>query len=101
MADAHLIDVLGLHLGFNDQLVGCRHDQHDLLTGRDHAADGVHVELMHHAALRRADVDALELILGGDLFLDQFGGFAADVGEVLADLGAHVLVDLQNLDLGL
>ena len=56
---------------------------------------------MHHAALRRADVDALELVFGGDFLLDEFGGLAANVGEVLADLGAHVLVDLQDLDLGL
>ena len=35
------------------------------------------------------------------LLLDQLGDLAADFGEVLADLGAHVLIDLQDLDLGL
>ncbi len=35
------------------------------------------------------------------LLLDQLRHLAADVGEVLADLGAHVLIDLQDLDLGL
>ena len=51
--------------------------------------------------MRRADIDALELILGRHLLLDQLGGLAADLGEVLADLGAHVLIDLQDLQLGL
>ena len=32
LTDPQLVDVLRLHLGFDDQLVGCRHDQHDLLA---------------------------------------------------------------------
>src|SRR5947209_11724401 len=54
---------------------------------------------MHHAILRRTDVDALKLILGRDLLFNEFGGLAANVGEILPVLGAHVLIDLQHLDL--
>jgi len=39
--DAQAVDVLRLHLGLDDQLVGRRHDQHDLLARRNHAADRV------------------------------------------------------------
>ena len=101
MTHTDLVDVLRLHLGLDDQLVGRRHDQHDRLARRDDTADRVYVELMHHPTLRRTDVDALELVFGGDLLFNQFGGLAANVREVLADLGAHVLIDLQDLDLGL
>src|SRR5215213_8645877 len=101
LADAELVDVLRLRLSFDDQLVGRRDDQHDLLACRDHAADGVDIELVHHAVLRSADIDPLELVLGGNLLLDQFGDLAANLRKVLADLGAHVLLDLQSLNLRL
>ena len=39
-----------------------RHDQHDASRRADHAADGMHGQLMHGAGLRRADVDAPELV---------------------------------------
>ena len=49
--------------------------------------------------LRRADVDALELVLGRDPLLDELGQLAPDFGQLLADLSAQVLVDLNNLQL--
>ena len=69
--------------------------------GGDDAADRVHGELMHHAVLRRADVDALELVLGRDLALDELGDLVVDLAQILADLAAQVLVDLHDLQLGL
>src|SRR3954453_10086421 len=58
----------------------------------------MNVELVHHASLRRADIDALELVFCRDLLLNQFGVLSADVREVLAVLGPHILIDLQDLD---
>ena len=63
-AERDLIDVLRRNLGLDDEVVGARHDQHDGLAVADHAADRVNGQLMDDARSRRADVDALELILG-------------------------------------
>src|SRR5262249_23806469 len=76
-------------------------DQHDRLAGGDHAADGVNLEMKHPAVLGSANVDALQLVFGCYLALDQLGDLGADLGEVLADLGAQVLVDLDDLQLRL
>ena len=43
--------------------------------------------------LRRADLDALELVLGRDAPLDELGLAGLDLAQLLDDLGAHVLVD--------
>src|SRR5262249_42531958 len=64
-------------------------------------ADSVHRELEHDAVDRRPDINALELILGRYLTLDHLRRARTDLGQILADLGAHILVDLQNLQLGL
>ena len=42
------------------------------------------VELVDDAVLRRADVDALELVLGRDLALDELGDLALDLAQLLA-----------------
>ena len=76
LAELQLVDVLRIDLGLDGQVVGFRHDQHDRLAGGDHAADGVDGRLEHGAVLRRADIDALELVLGGDLALDEFADLA-------------------------
>ena len=91
----------GLTLASTVKIVGVRHDQHDGVAGGDDAADGVDVGLEHHAVLRRADVDALELILGGDLALDELADLAVDLAGLLGDLAAQVPVDLDDLQLGL
>ena len=96
----HLIDVLRIDLGLDREVVGVRHDQHDGVAGGDDAADGMHVRLEHHAVLRRADVDALELILGRDLALDEFADLAVDLARLLGDLAAQIPVDLDDLQFG-
>ena len=101
LADLHLIDVLRVDLGLDRQVVGVGHDQHDRVAGGDDAADGMHVRLEHHAVLRRADVDALELVFGGDLALDELADLAVDLAHFLGDLAAQVLVDLDDLQFGL
>ena len=59
------------------------------------------VGLEYGAVLRRADVDALELILGGDLALDELADLAVDLARLLGDLAAEIAIDLQDLQLGL
>ena len=53
------------------------------------------------AVLRRADVDALELVLGGDLALDELADLAVDLARLLGDLAAQIAVDLDDLQFGL
>ena len=66
------------------------------------AADGVDRELVDRAVLRRPDVDALQLVLGGDLASRRVRTILARISaKLLADLAAQVLVDLQDLQLGL
>ena len=55
---------------------------------------------MDHAGLRRAYLEFFGLVAGGDLFLEHLGIFGADIGELLGDVGAKILVDLQDLQLG-
>ena len=55
---------------------------------------------MDEAGLRRAQVDALELVLGrGDPLL-ELGDLALRLAQVLEHLGAEILVDLDDLQLG-
>jgi hypothetical protein len=74
--DGDLVDVGGSDLGLDHQLVGARHDLHDGLAVADYAPHGVHGELVHDARLRRAQVDALELVLGGGDALLELGDLA-------------------------
>ena len=90
----------GLTLRLDRKLVGIGHDQHDRVAGGDDAADGMHVGLEHHAVLRRADVDALELILGGDLAFDEFADLAVDFARLLGHFAAQIAVDLDDLQFG-
>jgi len=69
--------------------------------GGDDAAERMHRRLLDDAVLRRADVDAAELVLGGDLAFDQFADLVLGLAQVLGDLAHHVLVDLDDLQLGL
>ena len=61
----------------------------------------MHRRLEHHAVLRRADVGALELVLRRHLALDEFADLAVDLAQFLGDVAAEILVDLENLQLGL
>ena len=76
LAEVQLVDILRRDLRLDRQRIGLRHDQHDRVAGSDDPADRVHRELMHHAVLRRADVDALELVLGRHLALDELADLA-------------------------
>ena len=71
------------------------------IAGRNHAADGVHLRLQHGAILRGAQVDALELVFGRDLALDEFAELGVDLAHVLGDLAAQILIDLDDLEFGL
>jgi len=53
------------------------------------------------AVLRRADVDAAQLILGGDLALDEFAELVVGLAQILGDFADQILVDLDDLQFGL
>ena len=71
-----LVDLVRLDLGLDGEAVAVRHDQHHRLAGLDHATHRVHALLEDLAVPRRHQVDALQLILGGDPLLDQLGFLA-------------------------
>ena len=52
------------------------------------------------AVAGRADVDALQLVLGRHAALGIFGDLALDLAQLLHRLGAHLLVDLDDLERG-
>src|SRR4051812_5524414 len=101
LADLELVDIDRIDLGFDLEIVGLRHDQHESVAGGDDAANGMHRRLQHHAVLWRADVDTAKLVLGGDLALDHFADLVVGLAQILGDLADHVLVDLDDLELGL
>ena len=53
------------------------------------------------AGLRRAQVDALELVLGRRDPLLELGDLALRLAQILEHLGAEILVELDDLQLGL
>jgi hypothetical protein len=61
--------------GATHQLVGARNDLHQGLAVPDDAADHAHGEPVDGAGLWRAEVDALELILGDRDPLPELGYF--------------------------
>ena len=84
---------------FDGQCVRLGHDQHDGISRTDDFAEGVHRELMDDAVLRGADIDALELVFGGHLALDEFAKPAVKLAQFLRHLAAEVLIDLEDLKL--
>src|SRR5215510_2802850 len=101
LAHRHLVDVLRRQLRLDGEPVGFRHDQHERLARLHHAADRVHGQLVHDAVLRGADVDAHELVLGGNPALHQLGDLALDLAQLLGHLAAEILIDLEDLQLDL
>ena len=95
-----LVDVLRLDPGLDHETVVARHDFHQRLAGPDHAADRVNDGLMDHAGLRRAHVNARELVFRRDQALAQLGDLTVDLGQLATDLAGQVLVDLDQLQLG-
>src|SRR3954453_20860815 len=101
LTDLELVDIDRIDLGLDLEIVGLRPDQHEGVAGGDDAPNRMHGRLQHHAVLRRADVDAAQLVLGGDLALDHFADLVVGLAQILGDLADHVLVDLDDLELGL
>ena len=95
------IDVMGETFASNARGIVVGHDQHDRLTRSDDATDRVDREFVYATRLWRADIDVLELILGGDLALAQLGDFGANIAELLGDFAARILVHLDDLQLDL
>ena len=56
---------------------------------------------MHDAVLGRANFDPGEHVLSRNLPFGTYGQIGADRGELLAGLGAQILVQLEDLQLGL
>ena len=100
LTDPDLVDGVRCDPGLDGQHVASRDDQHDRLAGGDDTSHRMDGELMDAAVLRRADVDALERVLGRNPLLDQLGRLRPDFGQLLADLAAKVLIDLQDLKPG-
>src|SRR5687768_17672633 len=100
LANPDLVDVVRRNPGLHGQHVAARDDEHDYLGGADDASYRMHGELMYATVLRRANVDAHELILGRNTFFAQLRRLRPDVRKLLAHLAAKVLIDLQNLQPG-
>lgn len=64
-------------------------------------ANCVNSQLVHVASLRRANVDAFELVFRRDLAFGELGDLGADVARLLRDFAPCVLVDVDDLQLNL
>src|SRR5262245_45054994 len=96
-----LVDILRPDLCLDRKQIGFRHDQHDRISGRHHPADRVHRELMHHPVLGCADFDALELVFGRDLALDELADLGVNLAQFARHLAAEILINLDDLQLDL
>ena len=92
-----MIDLLGRKFGFDLQFVRFRNDLHNDLAGRDHAADGMDRKLVHNAVGRRPQVDPPEQILRGGALFDKLGLFVLGLAQILHDLRAKIVIDLDGL----
>src|SRR5581483_5776151 len=63
------------------------------------AADRMRRQLVNDARRRRANLDAIEQVAGGNTALDQFGLLALGVAELLDDIDAEILIDANDLKL--
>src|SRR5262249_50530607 len=97
LVELQLVDVLWIDFHFDREVVRLRHDEHDRVTGRDHAADRVNRQLKDGSALWGANVGAFELVLGGDFALDELADLAINLAQFLGDLAGNILIYLQNL----
>ena len=93
-----IVDVIGLDLSLDDQLVVERYDLQHGRTGRNHAAHGVHSQTNHRAGGGRADINVIEGVLSrvpSLLKIDEFVRHSAQVGLYLFFERALQLDDLQ------
>jgi hypothetical protein len=87
-----LIDVARCDPDLDRKRVRIRHDQHDLLAGRDHAANGMDAEFAHASRLRCPDINAIELIDRCGLAFSKIGELRACFDQVLADFCPQILI---------
>ncbi len=87
---ADAVDVLRLDLHLDGQEID-GDDLHDRLAGGDHSSDRVDGELVHAPVLRRADVDAAELVLCRGLALQELGDLALHLAQLAGHFAAQVL----------
>lgn len=85
------------NLNVDDKSIALRHNQHYSLARVDDATNRVHCQLVHHAIMRCAKVDAFQLIFGSHSFLDEFCDFALHLAEFLGHVTSQFLVDLNDL----
>ena len=101
LPNAQLINFLWRNFSFHRQGVRIGHDEHDGLTRRHNTADRMHGEFMHEAVLWSMDIDAFEVILGGNFAFHELGDFRSRVGKILTHVAAQILIDLNDLQFGL
>ncbi len=90
-------DVGRANLGFDGQKVVVGDNQHNGLAGGNRAADGVNRQFVYRAGLRRADIDAPQQILRGNLSFGELGELRPHLRQLLRTLASHILVDLDDL----
>src|SRR6185437_9389963 len=101
LSDLHLIDILWANFGLDLELVGVGNDQHDWLACGDDAAYRVYGRLEYRSSLWGANIGAAQLIFGRHFALDGFADLAVDVAKLFGYFAAEVLVNLDDLQLGL
>ena len=57
----------------------------------------MHGELVYPTCLGSADIDVLELVLGGDLAFAKLGDFGTNVTEFFRHFASGILVNLDDL----
>src|SRR5262249_54823344 len=93
------LDILRVDLGFHRQAITVRDDQHDRFARPDHPSNGMDAELEYGPVLGRADIYTLQLVLGGNLALDEFTDLRVGLAQFLRHFTAEVLVDLDDFEL--
>ncbi len=102
MAQSDLIDVLRGDPCLDDQsIAAARHDKHDRFACVDDPANRVHSKLMHRSGLWCTDVYPLQLIFRGDTAFVQLSLLGLDLAHVFDHLGLEILIELDDLQLGL
>src|SRR5262245_51284088 len=101
LVELQLVDVLWIDFHFDREVVRLGDDEHDGITGRDHAADRVNRQLKNGSVLRGANVDAFELVLSRDFALDELADLAINLAQFLGDIAGNILIYLENLQRGL
>jgi hypothetical protein len=96
-----LIDVGGRYPGLYHEHVFAGHDEHEVLAGRYHTTDGVDVQLMHETRTRGSDFNPPELFFRRHLFLGELRHLGSNGLKLAHDLGPHLFVDLETLDVAL